>query len=98
MGSMFAFLSSSSRDSADHLLNQKTATAWLRQLPANDIIGRQQQVVAALENICTAKRAFDLNRVSALEFVDAALGGDRRQLIKQYIENAELSASTAERL
>src|SRR3954454_11075921 len=98
MGSMFAFLSSHSRDGADHLLNQKSAAAWLRQLPAHDVIGRQQQVLAVLEGVCTAKRSFDLSRVTALEFVDAALGGDRRQLIKQYIENADVSAKLAERI
>ena len=42
--------------------------------------------------------AFDLNRVAAVEFVDAALGADRRQLIKQYIENVESSPKLADRI
>ena len=41
---------------------------------------------------------FDLNRVAAVEFVDAALGADRRQLIKQYIENVESSPKLADRI
>jgi len=40
----------------------------------------------------------DLHRVGAIEFVDAALGADRRQLIKQYIENAETSPKLADRI
>jgi hypothetical protein len=39
-----------------------------------------------------------LNRITAIEFVDAALGADRRQLIKQYIENIETSPKLAERI
>ena len=50
-GSMFAFLSAQAREGADPLLNQKNAAAWLRQLPANDVIGRQQQVLATLESL-----------------------------------------------
>lgn len=40
----------------------------------------------------------DLHRVGAIEFVDAALGADRRQLIKQYTENAETSPKLADRI
>jgi hypothetical protein len=82
---------------ADPLHSAKSAAAWLRQLPALDVIGRQQHVVRALE---AARKSgeIDLHRVEAIEFVDAALGADRRQLIKQYIENAETSPKLAERI
>jgi len=82
---------------ADPLQNAKSAAAWLRELPALDVIGRQQHVVRALE--ASRKSAtMDLHRVGAIQFVDAALGADRRQLIKQYIENAETSPKLADRI
>jgi hypothetical protein len=82
---------------ADPLQNAKSAAAWLRELPALDVIGRQQHVVRALES--SRKGAtMDLHRVGAVQFVDAALGADRRQLIKQYIENAEMSPKLADRI
>jgi cyclic-di-GMP-binding protein len=81
----------------DPLQSAKSAAAWLRQLPALDVIGRQQHVVHALE--ATRKgSAMDVHRVGAIQFVDAALGADRRQLIKQYIENAETSPKLADRI
>jgi cyclic-di-GMP-binding protein len=98
MKAMFGFLTPQGKDSADSLLNAKTAAAWLRQLPALDVIGRQQHVIRALDTMRKTQRDIDLNRVAAIEFVDAALGSDRRQLIKQYIENAEASPKLAERI
>jgi len=81
----------------DPLQGAKSAAAWLRQLPALDVIGRQQHVVQALE--ATRKGSgMDMHRVGAIQFVDAALGADRRQLIKQYIENAETSPKLADRI
>src|SRR6476619_6298737 len=88
MKAMFGFLTPQPKDTADPLQNAKTAQSWLRQLPALDVIGRQQHVIRALDAMRKAQREIDLNRVGAIEFVDAALGADRRQLIKQYIENA----------
>ena len=98
MKAMFGFLTPQGKDSADSLQNAKTAAAWLRQLPALDVIGRQQHVIRALDTMRKTQRDIDLNRVAAIEFVDAALGSDRRQLIKQYIENAEASPKLAERI
>jgi hypothetical protein len=83
---------------ADPLQSAKSAAAWLRQLPALDVIGRQQHVIHALDAMRKAQLAIDLNRVGAIQFVDAALGADRRQLIKQYIENAESSPKLADRI
>ena len=82
---------------ADPLQNAKSAATWLRQLPALDVIGRQQHVVRALEASRKGSPA-DLHRIGAIQFVDAALGADRRQLIKQYIENAETSPKLADRI
>ena len=98
MKAMFGFLTPHGREAADPLQNAKTATAWLRQLPAMDVVGRQQHVIQALDSMRKTQRGIDLNRVGAIEFVDAALGSDRRQLIKQYIENAEAAPKLAERI
>ena len=98
MKAMFGFLTPQPKDAPDPLQNVKTAAAWLRQLPALDVMGRQQQVIRALGNMRKLGRAYDLNRINAIEFLDAALGADRRQLIKQYIENAESSAKLADRI
>ncbi|MEP6944041.1 MAG: hypothetical protein ABI981_13945 [Betaproteobacteria bacterium] len=98
MKAMFGFLTPQGKDALDPLQNAKSAAAWLRQLPALDVIGRQQHVIRALDALRKAQRELDLNRVGAIEFVDAALGADRRQLIKQYIENAEASPKLADRI
>src|ERR1700676_4167139 len=95
---MFAFLTPQAKDSSDPLQNAKAAATWLRQLPALDVIGRQQQVIRVLEAMRKGQYVFDLNRIAAVEFVDAALGADRRQLIKQYIENVESSPKLADRI
>ncbi len=98
MKAMFGFLTPQAKESADPLQNAKSAAAWLRQLPALDVIGRQQHVIRALDTLRKTQHQIDLNRVAAIQFVDAALGADRRQLIKQYIENAEASPKLAERI
>jgi hypothetical protein len=98
MKAMLGFLTPQAKETADPLQSAKSAAAWLRQLPALDVIGRQQHVIRVLETMRKGQYAFDLNRVAAVEFVDAALGADRRQLIKQYIENVESSPKLAERI
>ena len=95
---MFAFLTPQAKDSSDPLQNAKAAATWLRQLPSLDVIGRQQQVIAVLDAMRKTQRAPDLNRINAIQFVDAALGADRRQLIKQYIENSESAPKLADRI
>lgn len=96
MKAMLGFLTPQA-NVADPLQNAKSAATWLRQLPALDVIGRQQHVVRALEESRKGS-PMDLHRVGAVQFVDAALGADRRQLIKQYIENAETSPKLADRI
>jgi hypothetical protein len=95
---MFGFLTPHGKDSADPLQSPKAAAAWLRELPALDVIGRQQHVIRALDAVRGTQRPIDLNRINAIGFVDAALGADRRQLIKQYIENIENAPKLAERI
>ena len=98
MKAMLGFLTPQAKEAADPLQSAKSAAAWLRQLPALDVVGRQQHVIRALDLIRKGQCAVDLNRIAAIEFVDAALGADRRQLIKQYIENAESSPKLADRI
>ena len=98
MKAMFGFLTPQAKETGDPLQHPKTAAVWLRQLPALDVIGRQQHVILALDEMRKSQRPIDLNRITAIEFVDAALGADRRQLIKQYIENAEGAPKLAERI
>jgi hypothetical protein len=95
---MLGFLSPQAKDHPDPLSSPKLASAWLRQLPSLDVIGRQEQVMRAFEGMRNARRPNDPNRVLAIEFLDAALGTDRRQLIKQYVENVDSSARLSERL
>ncbi|MBS0320323.1 MAG: hypothetical protein JSR18_07280 [Proteobacteria bacterium] len=95
---MFGFLTSSTRDAADPLVSPKVAAAWLRQLPALDVIGRQQHTIRALESMRQSRKAFDPARLAALQFLDSALAADRRQLTKQYVENVEGGAKLANRL
>ena len=40
----------------------------------------------------------DIARVQAIEYLDAALGADRRQLTKQYVENYDSAPKLAERI
>ncbi len=94
---MFGFLTPA-KDLNDPLCSTRSASAWLRDLPTLDIIGRQQSVMRAFEGFRTSRKAVDPNRVAAIEFLDAALAADRRQLIKQYVENVDSSARLAERI
>ena len=95
---MLGFLSPQAKDHPDPLSTPKLASAWLRQLPSLDVIGRQEQVMRAFDGMRRSRKPIDLNRVAAIEYLDAALGTDRRQLIKQYVENAGTAARLAERL
>ena len=95
---MFGFLTPQARDHPDPLQTPKTVSAWLRQLPTLDVIGRQQQVMRAFDAMRQSRKPPDLHRVAAVEFLDAALGADRRQLTKQYVENIDGSTRLAERI
>ncbi|HTL77138.1 MAG TPA: hypothetical protein VL654_12510 [Casimicrobiaceae bacterium] len=98
MGAMFAFLSSSPRDTADPIASVKSASAWLRQLPSLDLVARQQLVLRAFDGMRQARRPVDLARAQALQYTDAALGADRRQLFKQYVESLETAPKVSDRI
>jgi len=94
---MFGFLTPA-KDLGDPLSSTRSASAWLRDLPTLDIIGRQQSVMRAFEGLRSSRKPIDPSRIAAIEFLDAALAADRRQLIKQYVENVDTSARLAGRL
>jgi hypothetical protein len=95
---MFGFLSSGTREIIDPLVSVKSASIWVRGLPAQDVIGRQQMVVAAFDTLRQSRRPVDPARVQAVLFLDAALGADRRQLVKQYVENADSGSQLSQRI
>jgi len=95
---MFGFLTSGAKEIADPLVSVKTTSAWLRQLPPLDVIGRQQHVMGALDAMRQSRRPVDPARAQAVQFLDAALGADRRQLIKQYVENYDAAPKLSERI
>ena len=98
MGAMFAFLSSGPRDTADPLASVKSAAAWLRQLPSLDIVARQQLVLRAFDGMRQSRRPVDLARAQALQYTDAALGADRRQLFRQYVESLDTAPKVSDRI
>jgi len=95
---MFGFLTPGTKESIDPLASPKAVSAWLRQLPALDVVGRQQQVMRAFEAMKASRKPCDISRVQAIEYLDAALGADRRQLTKQYVENYDSAPKLAERI
>jgi cyclic-di-GMP-binding protein len=95
---MFGFLTSGTREAVDPLASPKSVAAWLRQLPALDVIGRQQQVMRAFDAMKASRKPCDIARIEAIEYLDAALGADRRQLTKQYVENYDSAPKLAERI
>ena len=52
----------------------------------------------AFDAMRQSRRPVDPARVQAIQFLDAALGADRRQLIKQYVENHDSAPKLAERI
>ena len=95
---MFSFLGTGNKDANDPLTSGRSTSVWLRQLPAQDVIGRQQHVMRAFDALRQSRRPFDLGRVQAIEYLDSALGADRRQLMKQYVENHDATGKLAERI
>src|SRR5438874_13355496 len=95
---MFGFLTSGTREIVDPLASVKAVSAWLRSLPGQAVIGRQQAVLGALESLRQARRPLDPGRVQALLFLDAALGAGRRQLVKQFVENVDGGTQLSQRI
>ncbi|HEY3565863.1 MAG TPA: hypothetical protein VGL96_12725 [Casimicrobiaceae bacterium] len=98
MGAMFAFLSPVSRDTADPIVSVKSVQTWLKQLPSLDVLARQQLVLRAFEEMRQSRRPVDIARAEALQYADAALGADRRQLFKQYVESLESAPKVSEKI
>jgi hypothetical protein len=94
---MFGFLTPQTKDDPDPLLSPRTVSAWLRQLPTQDVIAREHSVMRAIDGMRQSGRAIDLNRVAAIQFMDSTLGSDRRQLIKQFVENIDRTPRVADR-
>jgi cyclic-di-GMP-binding protein len=94
---MFQFLTPQAKEDADPLLTPKSVSSWLRHLPTSDVIAKQHHVMQAFDGLRQARRPVDLNRVAAIQFLDTALGADRRQLIKQYVENIDRTSRVADR-
>jgi len=94
---MFGFLTPQAKDDTDPLMSARAVSAWLRHLPTQDVIARQHHVMRVFDGMRQSSRPMDLNRVTAIQFLDTALGADRRQLMKQYVENIDRSARVADR-
>src|ERR1700741_3789604 len=97
MATMFGFLTTPAKDDVDPLQNSRAIAAWMRQLPTQDVITRQHQVMQVFDGMRQSRKPIDLNRVAAIQYLDMALGADRRQLIKQYVENIDRAARVADR-
>jgi len=95
---MFGFLNPTVRDAGDPIVSPKAAAAWLREMPSLDIVARQQLVLRAFDGLRQSRRPVDFARAHALQYVDAALGADRRQLFKQYVESLETQPKVSERI
>src|SRR5438046_5411137 len=95
---MFGFLTSGTREIVDPLAAGSAVAAGLRGLPGQDVIGRQLAVLGAFDSSRQARHPLDPGRVQALLILDAALGADRRQLVKQYVENADGGTQLSQRI
>jgi hypothetical protein len=98
MSAMFAFLTPGTRDTADPIVSVKSVAGWLRELPSLDVVARQQLVLRAFDGMRRSRRPVDLPRAQALQYVDAALGADRRQLFRQYVESLESAPKVSDRI
>ena len=94
---MFGFLSPQVKDDPDPLLTPKSVSSWLRHLPPLDVTARQHHVMGAFDSMRQSRRPMDLSRVAAIQALDTALGADRRQLTKQYVENIDAQPRNADR-
>ena len=95
---MLAFLNSAGRGGADPFASVKATTAWLRELPAHDAIGRQQLTLQAFEGMRQSRRPIDLARAQALLHADLTLGTDRRALFREYVSSLESAPAVSARI
>jgi hypothetical protein len=71
---MFRFLTGLSSERGNPLQTQKSASVWFRQLPAADPIGRQLEVIRALDEVTQATKRPDFACVAAIRYLDAESG------------------------
>jgi len=95
---MFRFLTGLSSERGNPLQTQKSASVWFRQLPAADPIGRQLEVIRALDEVTQATKRPDFACVAAIRYLDAELGADRSQLVTQYVESFGGRLAVADRI
>ncbi len=95
---MLPLLNSTRRGSADPFASVKAATAWLRELPPHDAIGRQELTLQAFDRMLQSRRPIDLARAQALQHADLALSADRRALFRQYVASVESTPGISMRL
>src|SRR5436309_14615039 len=93
---MFGF-TRQGKDEADPLQTPKAAAEWFRNLPALGVLGRHDHVIRAFIRMREVRPRFDLDRVAAILFLDAALVVDHRRLLKWYFENLRGSAKFGDR-
>ena len=91
---MFGFLTSGTKDITDPLASAKSVASWLRQLPALDVIGRQQHVMRAFDAMRQSRKPIDVTRVQAVEFLDVA-PVDRR--VRRIVVSHRLTAGSGGR-
>ena len=94
---MFGFLTSPTKEDVDPLQAPRAVSTWLRHLPTLDVMARQHRVMGIFDEMRQSRRSIDFNRIAAIQFLDTALGADRRQLIKQYVESVDRAARVADR-
>jgi len=95
---MFRFLTPKPGESAQPLQTERTASAWFRQLPSTDAIGRQLHVIRALDELSGSGKALESDQVAAVAYLDGELGADRGQLLAQYVDIPNGSGAVADRI
>ena len=93
---MFSFFTPRARDSGDPLASVKAAVAWLRELPAQDVVGRCDVARKVLER--SRQLHPDVARAQALLHADAALRAGYHRLLHQYVESVETASKVSMQL
>jgi len=86
------------RDHPDPLQTRRIVAEWFRHLPALDVIRRQEHVIRAFDGMRHACTTVELDRVAAIEHLDASLEVDHRRLVKWYLENLVTGNTLGERI
>jgi hypothetical protein len=95
---MFRFLTPKPSDLPHPLQTERTTSAWFRQLPTTDVIGRQLHVVRALDELGRSGKRLEFASVAAIAYLDAELGPDRGRLVAQYVDTVNNSRAVADRV